>query len=99
MKPYICSIASAFILPGVMLHAEPGDVSWELIRPSNTGMPGDFTQTIFVDDDDSAWIGGYVTFWEEGDGISTCARDLKGDEVLNCFNISVFLNVVAAGCP
>ena len=48
---------------------EPGDVSWELLRPSNTGIAGDYTQTIFIDDDDSPWIGGYVTFWEEG-GIS-----------------------------
>ncbi len=42
------------------------DVSWELIRPSNTGVPGDYTQTIFIDDDDSPWIGGYIPFWEEG---------------------------------
>ena len=49
--------------------AEPGDVSWELLRPSNTGINGDYTQTIFIDDDDTPWIGGYVTFWEEG-GIS-----------------------------
>jgi ligand-binding sensor domain-containing protein len=47
-------------------QAAPGDVSWELFRPSNTGVPGDFTQAIFIDDDDSPWIGGYITFWEEG---------------------------------
>lgn len=46
--------------------AEPGDVSWRLIRPSTTGIPGDYTQSIFIDDDDSPWISGYVTFWEEG---------------------------------
>ncbi len=45
------------------------DVSWELIRPSNTGIPGDFTQAIFIDDDDSPWIGAYTPFWEEG-GVS-----------------------------
>ena len=48
------------------VFAAPGDVAWELIRPSNTGIPGDYTQVIFIDEDDSPWVGGYVTFWEEG---------------------------------
>jgi len=54
------------VLSAAPAMAAPGDVSWELIRPSNTGVPGDFTQTIFIDDDDSPWIGGYIPFWEEG---------------------------------
>tara|TARA_E500000318_G_scaffold86482_5_gene82998 strand:- start:29944 stop:32109 length:2166 start_codon:yes stop_codon:yes gene_type:complete len=49
-----------------VLYAEPGDVSWELLRPSNTGIPGDYTQVIYIDDDDSPWIAGYIPFWEEG---------------------------------
>jgi len=63
------ALASTLLAFPMTLHAEPGDVSWELLRPSNTGIAGDYTQTIFIDDDDSPWIGGYVTFWEEG-GIS-----------------------------
>lgn len=54
---------AAAALPAV---AAPGDVSWELIRPTNTGVPGDYTHAIFIDDDDSPWITGYVPFWEEG---------------------------------
>lgn len=49
--------------------AAPGDVSWELIRPTNTGIPGDFCYSLFIDDDDSPWISGFTTFWEEG-GVS-----------------------------
>ena len=45
------------------------DVSWELIRPTNTGILGDFCFALFIDDDDSPWISGYTPFWEEG-GVS-----------------------------
>lgn len=54
------------ILGHTRAFGAPGDVSWRLVRPTNTGVPGDYTQAIFIDDDDSPWIGGYVTFWEEG---------------------------------
>jgi len=66
MKSLLFPLATTLLLAPSPLLAEPGDVSWELLRPSNTGIPGDFTQTIFIDDDDSPWIAGYVTFWEEG---------------------------------
>jgi ligand-binding sensor domain-containing protein len=69
MDHQIAVVATCMIVFGGVSIAEPGDVSWRLVRPSNTGIAGDFTQIIFVDDDDSPWIGGYVTFWEEG-GIS-----------------------------
>ena len=58
--------ALALISTAGIANAAPGDVSWELVRPSNTGVPGDFTNSIFIDDDDSPWIAGFVTFWEEG---------------------------------
>ena len=54
------------VLVAVPVPSLAQDVTWRLIRPSNTGVPGDFTQTIFIDDDDTPWIGGYITFWEEG---------------------------------
>jgi ligand-binding sensor domain-containing protein len=66
MNTRSCTVISALLAAAAISHAEPGDVSWELLRPSNTGIPGDYTQTIFIDDDDSPWIAGYVTFWEEG---------------------------------
>ncbi len=50
----------------VSAAAQEDSFSWQLIRPSMVGVPGDYTQTIFIDDDDSPWIGGYIPFWEEG---------------------------------
>ena len=58
--------AYSLVLMSSVLYAEPGDVSWELLRPSNSGIPGDYTQVIYIDDDDSPWIAGYIPFWEEG---------------------------------
>ncbi len=66
MNSRILSIASSLLCASFMAQAEPGDVSWELLRPSNTGIPGDYTQVIYIDDDDSPWIAGYIPFWEEG---------------------------------
>ncbi len=60
----IVSLVLASIGPGATGQGE--EIEWELIRPSMTGVPGDYTQTIFIDDDDSPWIGGYIPFWEEG---------------------------------
>jgi len=60
------TLTPSLLLACAALSASAQEVSWELIRPSNTGIPGDFTQTIFIDDDDSPWIGGYIPFWEEG---------------------------------
>ncbi|RMH11943.1 MAG: hypothetical protein D6695_08025 [Planctomycetota bacterium] len=42
------------------------DFSWQLIRPSNTGIPGDLCYSLFIDDDDSPWVSGFITFWAEG---------------------------------
>ncbi|HHN78644.1 MAG TPA: hypothetical protein ENK11_08245 [Phycisphaerales bacterium] len=59
-------------LPVVLLSAATtaataaDDFSWELIRPSNTGIPGDLCYSLFVDDDDTPWISGFNTFWAEG---------------------------------
>lgn len=67
MRTTTLTLAAFVLLPTIAAAAAaPGDVTWELIRPSNTGIPGDFTQVIFIDDDDSPWVSGYITFWEEG---------------------------------
>ncbi|HYF14263.1 MAG TPA: hypothetical protein VD971_04230 [Phycisphaerales bacterium] len=41
-------------------------ISWEILKPSNTGIPGDFTQTILIDGQQRPWVAGYIPFWEEG---------------------------------
>ena len=51
-------------------HAEPNvsdtGVSWDFLRPSNTGIPGDYVHKIYLDDNDQPWITGYIPFWEQG---------------------------------
>ncbi len=66
MNRGVSLVATCVIGFASISNAEPGDVSWSLVRPTNTGVPGDYTQAIFIDDDDSPWIAGYVPFWEEG---------------------------------
>lgn len=46
--------------------AVAGGVAWRILRPGNTGIPGDYTQDIHLDGADLPWIAGYIPFWEEG---------------------------------
>ncbi|MHC4414318.1 MAG: hypothetical protein ACYS0G_03440 [Planctomycetota bacterium] len=49
--------------PAVGGSAEP---AWTFYKPSNTGIPGDYVHTIYLDEQDLPWIPGYIPFWEEG---------------------------------
>ncbi len=40
--------------------------NWKYLRSSNTGVGGDFIQTIEVDRFGNKWSGGYMPFWSEG---------------------------------
>jgi ligand-binding sensor domain-containing protein len=42
------------------------DPQWSYYKPSNTGIPGDYVQSIFVDTGGGAWVTAYIPFWEEG---------------------------------
>lgn len=46
--------------------ASAGSVEWRILRPDNTGIPGDYTQAIHLDGADLPWIAGYIPFWEDG---------------------------------
>jgi len=62
---YISAVwASAFLFVAAAGGAQQPE--WRLVRPSNTGIPGDYCHTIYIDAQDRPWICGYVTFWEEG---------------------------------
>ncbi|MHC5112999.1 MAG: hypothetical protein ACYTGP_01065 [Planctomycetota bacterium] len=39
---------------------------WKILKPSNTGVPGDTTLDIAIGPDGKPWIPGYIPFWEEG---------------------------------
>jgi ligand-binding sensor domain-containing protein len=59
---YVCAV---FLISGLTGHAQE-DANWRYIRPSNTGLPGDYVTTISSDTCDNLWVGAYITFWEEG---------------------------------
>jgi streptogramin lyase len=49
------------------VSAYAATVSWDKkLRPTNTGIPGDYTHTIFVDENDRPWIAAYAPTWESG---------------------------------
>jgi len=54
------------------------DTNWQYVRPSNTGLGGDYLQCIRVDDCGNKWTGGYLPFFSEGsvsrfdDTVFTC---------------------------
>lgn len=55
-------LLAAFAVP-VCLAAEP---EWQLLRPTNTGIPGDYTQVVYIDQQQRPWVAAYAPFWEEG---------------------------------
>ncbi|MEO5569477.1 MAG: T9SS type A sorting domain-containing protein [Bacteroidia bacterium] len=58
--------------------------NWKYIRPSNTGLGGDYYQCIEVDRCGNKWTGGYLPFWSQGavsrfdDTVFTCWSNFDG---------------------
>lgn len=46
--------------------ADADRVSWRYYRPGNTGIQGDYNESIFIDADGDPWIAGYNPIAEEG---------------------------------
>ena len=40
--------------------------SWKYYRPGNTGIQGDYNESIWIGSDNDPWIGGYNPIAEEG---------------------------------
>jgi streptogramin lyase len=49
-----------------MLAAAQSQVSWRYYRPGNTGIQGDYNESIWIDTDGDPWISGYDPIAEEG---------------------------------
>ena len=62
---YFLFILSILTIKSTFIIAQE-DANWRYIRPSNTGLPGDYVTTIASDTCDNVWAGAYVVFWEEG---------------------------------
>jgi len=50
------------------------DVSWQIIKPSNTGIPGEEVRVVRFAPDGKLWVGARWPFWREG-GRRRPARD------------------------
>lgn len=56
------------------LLAGDSEPTWKFLRPSNTGVLGDWSHTIYVDDQDRPWVAAYDPFFWEG-GMSRMNHD------------------------
>lgn len=54
--------------------ARAQDATWRLLRPSNSGIPGEEIRTVDVAPDGRVWVGARWPFWAEG-GIGVLAPD------------------------
>ena len=66
--PQAAGASQAHQLPQLegQLPAPAGGYTWERVTPGNTGIPGDYVNTIFVDGADLPWIAAYVPTWDHG---------------------------------
>lgn len=49
--------------PAALFAVQP---EWRFYKPSNTGVPGDYTHVVFIDREQRPWIPAYIPIWEEG---------------------------------
>lgn len=64
-------MANRTLIPGfltgfVVLTVGSQTVSWELIRPSNTGIPGEEIRSVAIAPDGRVWVAARWPFWREG---------------------------------
>lgn len=77
-------IVCGFMIFTATLVASAQNSNWKYIRPSTTGLGGDYLQCIKVDRCGNKWTGGYLPFWSEGavtrfdDSTFTCWSNVDG---------------------
>jgi hypothetical protein len=82
MIRYFTRILFLFLILAANVNSQSSN--WQYIRPSNTGLGGDYYQCIRVDACGNKWTGGYLPFWSEGsvtrfdDSIFTCWSNFEG---------------------
>ena len=59
-------IISVILLLSTTVVAQPIEPNWKYIRPTNTGLGGDYFRSIEVDGCGDKWTGGYLPFYSEG---------------------------------
>lgn len=59
--------STIFTLIAVLLFTSlSAQQEWKYLRPTNTGLPGDYVQAIAIDDWNRVWTTGYEPFWSDG---------------------------------
>jgi Two component regulator propeller len=68
MKASYISLGCTLLLGACTFSSGQGldTFSWRYYRPGNTGIQGDYNESIFIDADGDPWIGGYNPVAEEG---------------------------------
>ena len=61
-----CFLLGSLALAQTLQQPGSGAPDWRILKPSNTGIPGDYVQTLYIDEDDLPWIAAYIPIWEEG---------------------------------
>ncbi|MEP7265944.1 MAG: two-component regulator propeller domain-containing protein, partial [Bacteroidota bacterium] len=62
----IINLLSFILLLSATGVAQTIDPNWKYIRPTNTGLGGDYFRNIEVDQCGNKWTGGYLPFYSEG---------------------------------
>jgi ligand-binding sensor domain-containing protein len=71
----LSSVLATITLTCAMAASVPAQqIDWTILKPSNTGIPGDNCYDIYIDRDDRPWIPGFIPFWGEG-GLARWDRD------------------------
>ena len=77
-----CLIALSLVIAPGTLGAVPLDPEWKLMRPGNTGIPGESVQVVRFAPDGKLWVGARWPFWSEG-GVGIYDRNTQIWNVLN----------------
>lgn len=59
-------LAGLLLQAGIALAAPPTDWSWRYYRPTNTGILGDYCYAVWIDAEDTPYLGGFNPHWNEG---------------------------------
>jgi hypothetical protein len=67
-------MAAAVCIASALASVAGGDVEWSIIKPSNTGIPGEELRRMYFDPEGNLWVAARWPFWSEG-GLARWNKD------------------------